>query len=393
MPPPPEITFPVSLGEARVERTAAAFSPDEWRAAFAGEGKDGRYHDVVERTIRGDFAFRYLSVRDRSGALRVLQPMFLTNQDLLVGVPQAIRRGAAMVRRRVPGFLVQKMLMVGCAAGEGHAGLIGDLAESAGALFEGLEIYGRAQGAAMVTLKDFPKAERERLDVPAAAYGYRRIPSFPGTAIEHLERFRDFEDYLDQALSKATRKDLRRKFRTADALEPKLEFWNGADVSQNAAELCALYRQVFERSQFRFEELTEEYFRELGRLLPETARFFVWRLDGRPVAVSLTLVHDGELSDNYLGLDYQIAHDRHLYFVTLRDVFNWAVANGVRTYYSTPLNYDPKQRLRFRLAPLDLYVKYLNRAINPIFRRVLPFLEPTRYDKSLRKFENHADMA
>lgn len=204
--------------------------------------------------------------------------------------------------------------------------------------------------------------------------------------------YRDFEDYLDRTLSKATRKDLRRKFRTADAAQPPLELEVTADVAGCAEEICALYQQVFAKSEFRFEELTADYFRALGAELPDTARFFLWRAGGRLVAMSSTLVHAGRLYDNYLGLDYAQAHERHLYFVTLRDVFNWAVQNGVQTYYSTPLNYDPKLRLRFRLEPLDLYVKSLNRAWNPIFRQILPWLEPTRYDKALRRFENHADM-
>ncbi len=388
-------TFRVPLGETRIERFAAAFTPEEWAAAFEKEAKDGRYHAVVERTIGGPFEYRYLGVRDSTGRLRVLQPVFLTDQDLLAGLPAGAQRLAGKVRKRFPRFLTQKMLMIGCTAGEGHAGLIGDPAESAGALFDALDIFGQQSGAGMVTFKDFPKPERTALDAPAAAHGYRRVPSFPGTVIADLGRFRDFDDYLDRTLSKATRKDLRRKFRRADTAEPPLHLEVVADASAQAKELHALYRQVWEKSEFRFEELTEEYFRALGREMPDVARFFVWRLggpEGRAVAVSSVLVHDGRLHDNYLGLDYTLAHERHLYHVTLRDVFNWAVRHGVREYYSTPLNYDPKQRLRFALAPLDLYVKSLNRIVNPFLRHALPWLEPTRWDKDLRRFENWAEM-
>lgn len=390
----PSLEFSLPAGaRVRVGREAGEFSAAEWAEAFAGEAKDERYHALVPRTVRGDFDCRFLGVRDAAGVLRVLQPVFITHQDLLVGVPEAIRRAAARVRSRFPKFLVQRMLMVGCAAGEGHAGLLGDPASAAPLLFAALDQLGRAERCSLVTLKDFPKPERAALDGPAAAAGYRRIPSFPGTVIRGLGQYRDFEDYLDRTLSKATRKDLRRKFRTADAAQPPLELEVRADVTDCAADVCALYRQVFAKSEFRFEELTEDYFRALGREMPETARHFLWRAGGQLVAVSSTLVHAGRLYDNYLGLDYAQAHERHLYFVTLRDVFNWAVRNGVDTYYSTPLNYDPKQRLRFKLEPLDLYVKSLNRAWNPIFRQILPWLEPTRYDRSLRRFENHAEMA
>ena len=64
----------------------------------------------------------------------------------------------------------------------------------------------------------------------------------------------------------------------------------------------------------------------------------------------------------------------------------------LRTYYSTPLNYDAKLHLRFALEPLDLYVRHVTNWINPFFIRIAPLLEPTRYDKLLPRFENHADL-
>ena len=54
--------------------------------------------------------------------------------------------------------------------------------------------------------------------------------------------------------------------------------------------------------------------------------------------------------------------------------------------------YDPKLHLRFDLAPLDLYVRHVSPWMNPFFRRIAPLLEPTRYDKLLRRFQNYADL-
>ena len=62
----------------------------------------------------------------------------------------------------------------------------------------------------------------------------------------------------------------------------------------------------------------------------------------------------------------------------------WAIANGFKWYRSSALNYDPKFNLKHSLDPLDLYVKHTSKFINPIFRRLLPLLEPTRNDKPYR---------
>jgi hypothetical protein len=38
--------------------------------------------------------------------------------------------------------------------------------------------------------------------------------------------------------------------------------------------------------------------------------------------------------------------------------------------------------------PLDLYVMHTAAFLNPIFRRVVKYLEPTRHDPVLRRFPN-----
>ena len=42
------------------------------------------------------------------------------NQDLVTGMPKAIRRAMDGIRKSFPSTLVMRMLMVGCSAGEGH---------------------------------------------------------------------------------------------------------------------------------------------------------------------------------------------------------------------------------------------------------------------------------
>jgi hypothetical protein len=87
-----------------------------------------------------------------------------------------------------------------------------------------------------------------------------------------------------------------------------------------------------------------------------------------------------------------VALDLHLYFISWRDVFNWAIQNGVRTYYTAPLNYDPKLHLRLELAPLDLYVCHTSPLINPVFRLAMGFLQPVRHHPILRQFPNAHEM-
>jgi predicted N-acyltransferase len=149
-----------------------------------------------------------------------------------------------------------------------------------------------------------------------------------------------------------------------------------------------MYLAVHDRSPMKFETLTKDYFVQLSRDMPERVRYFLWRQHGKIIAFSLALIHDDTLYDECLGMDYNVALELSLYFYTLRDVISWAIANGIKFYCSTPLNYDPKLHLGCELVPLDLYVRHTAPLLNPIFRRAVKLLGPTRHDPVLRKFPN-----
>jgi hypothetical protein len=100
------------------------------------------------------------------------------------------------------------------------------------------------------------------------------------------------------------------------------------------------------------------------------------------------MIHDGQLHDLNIGLDYSLAFKLHLYFLTWRDIVSWALEAGLKTYYTGPLNYHPKLHLRMELAPLDLYVRHLSPLLNPVFGFAMDFLQPARYDASIPKFPN-----
>ena len=380
--------IPIPGGSARAVSLAELRSIPEWEGAFHAQAKDHRFYEIVEETIACGFEHHYLLLQDRDGKVRGVQPVFFVQQNLVEGVP-ALRATVGFVRRKFPRFLTMRVLMVGCAAGDGHLGVCqpGDEDWVAIALYAALEVYAPRGQAALVVFKDFSAPYRATLE-RFAHNGYTRIPSMPMTQL--ALRYWNFEDYFAQ-LSKATRKDLRRKFRKAEKAGP-IQVQVVSDVSPWIDEIYPLYLQVQERSPLKFETLTKDYFRELGRRMPERARFFLWRQAGRIIAFSVCLVHDGTIYDDYLGLDYTVALDLHLYFITFRDILRWALAQGLTRYRSSPLNYEPKLHLDCELAPLDLYVSHTNKWLNRIFPPVLKLLEPTRHDHVLQRFLNAAEL-
>jgi hypothetical protein len=375
-----------SGGRAWIVPTGESIPEELRRAAFATHSKDFRYYEVLELTLSGQFEFRYLVLRDEASGEWAIQPLFFVNQDLLGGLPLSLKSVVNPIRKIWPRFLTLRMLMIGCAAGEGQL----DHASPwlVPALQTAIDVYRRQAGASLILFKDFPSTYRVRMD-QLAEHGYQRAPSMPAATLS-LD-FASFEDYMTSRLSKVFRKNLRRKLRALDDAAPVvMEVLT--DASAYVDEIYALYYQTFKRSDFKFEELNKDYFTLLGQRMPDRVRYFIWRQNGRIIAFNLCVIHDDTIYDLDVGLDYAVALDLHLYFVTWRDVIEWGLRNGIKTYHTGPLNYDPKAHLRLSLAPLDLYARHNSPWINPFFKVAIKYLEPTRHDPVLKNFPNFHEL-
>ena len=386
-----DVRIPTSFGEAIALDHVPEADQSVFVSGFEGYAADHRYYEITRRALDDQFEHRYLILKDKQNRARAVQPFLIVRQDLVMGTPASVRRPIDTIRKRFPGFLKLPMLMVGSSAGEGDIAVdavSGDIDWTIDALREVLPLLAKRLKALMVLFKDFPKSYRAKLDRLLGA-GFTRIPSMPATGL-NLD-FRNFDEYLENKLSHAMRKNLRRKFRKSES-GPPIKPEVVSDITPFVEEILPLYQAVFNRAKQRFEELNRSYFCQLGQRMSDRARFLIWRREGKIVAFASCLVHDGVLKDNYIGLDYSLAFEYHLYFLTWRDTVSWAVQNGCHTYHSAPLNYDPKFHFRMHLEPLDLYVRATHPLLNACFRPLLPVLEPTRYDKPIQKFENAAEL-
>ena len=383
---PGALHLKTSRGEAWVVDSVEKIPAEIRRGAFTTRSKDLRYYEVLERSLGQQFEHRYFILHEESSNAWAIQPFFFVKQDLLAGLPRRLRSLFSGIRKIFPRFLTMRIMMIGCSAGEGE--LDHDAEWLPSALVEAIASFRPHAKASMVLLKDFPSTYRASLSAFSAA-GFQRAPSMPAATLA-LD-FTSFEDFLKTRVSYSYRKNLRRKFRALDDAPP-IAMEVVADVTPHLAEIHALYLQTYSRSDFQFEQLTPEYFRMAGEKLGDRVRYFVWRQQGRIIAFSLCLVHGRTLYDLAVGMDYGIALDLHLYFVTWRDVIGWSLKNGIRTYHTGPLNYDPKSHLKMILAPQDLYARHHSRILNPLFKVAFKYLEPTRHDPVLKRFPNASEL-
>jgi predicted N-acyltransferase len=382
-------TIQFANGVAKIVWLRELKNCDAWKRALRNKCKDHRYYEIVEETLACGFEHHYLLLENRAGDVAAIQPVFFVQQNLVEGVPGKIRSVVDGIRKVFPRFLTMRVLMVGCGAGTGDLGACSEISEPwvADALQTALRTYAKRNKASLVVFKDFPAKYRSALET-LLSNGYARLPSMPMTRLALA--YANWDEYFG-TLSKATRKDLRRKFRKTERA-PKINMEVVKDITPFIDEIYPLYLAVHERSPLKFETLTKDYFREVARRMPEQARFFIWRQNDKIVAFSFCLICGDAIYDECIGLDYTVALDLHLYFYTLRDIISWALQHGLKYYYSNPLNYEPKLHLDCELVPLDLYVMHTNLLLNPIFRRVIKYLGPTRHDSVLHRFPNAREL-
>ena len=376
-------------GDAYIAPLEAVRELSLWKTRlWSRERHDHRHFEIVDATIRQGFEYRYLILEDTTGAVRAIQPFFLCTQNILEGMQGDFRKFRDRLNRLMPDLLSFRTLMVGSAVGEGVlAAAPGDRRWAAGALARVLPLAAHRLGVGLVVLKEFPSDHREELDV-LLHHGFVRIPSLPYVTLD-LD-FATFDDHL-ASLSQKARYDFKRKARAA-AKFPPLLMEATADISTRIDELYPLYLQVHERADLRFERLSPEYFRRLGREMRDRARFLIWSQNGRAVGFQSCILHDGVLWIDAIGMDYSVALDLHLYFIMKRDALEWASLHGARRYCGGPNNYDPKLRLGCRLKPMDLYATHVNPLMNEALRRVARWLSPARHEPLLQRFPNAADL-
>jgi len=361
-----------------------------WTSTFADQRKDYRYYEILDDTLRGHFEYRYFAIVDDNGHVRAIQPFFLVDQDILEGLGPERIHWISFVRRFYPRFLKLRALMVGCSAGEAHLAATETLPVDivAETLSNGIARQARSLNAQLIVLKEFPSRYRKVLHCFEQC-GFARAPSMPMTMLDIA--YDSFDAYMKKALKSSSRRKLRKKLEaTAGVSDIRMSVTD--DAASFVDEIYPLYLQVFERSKMQFEKLTKDFFRQLGQRMNDKVRFFAWRRGNMLVAFSLCMVQGDSLYAEYVGFDYTVALDLHLYHYIVRDMISWGIGKGYKWFRSSGLNYDPKLHMRHRLDPVDLYVRHTSVLANAIFRLALPWIVPVRYDATLKLFPDYKDL-
>jgi predicted N-acyltransferase/multidrug transporter EmrE-like cation transporter len=351
----------------------------QWDALFS-PAPDGYYFfKTIEETLKDQFQPYYLTLY-KNGEIACIAPCFTMNYSLATTVDGPFKKVLDRLGSTVTKFLTLRVLICGCPTAEGRIGIKDQLDREIVELLAGrMFTLAKEKKAGLVAFKEF-SPQYDPLFSLLRKSGFHKMSSYPAAMLEI--NFNNFEDYLS-SLSKVTRKNLRKKFRQAGELA-KVEMETVNSLNENLDEVYTLYLNTLNKSGVQFEILTKDFFKKISQNMPGETRYFLWRINGKLAAFDLCLVSGGTLIDEYIGMDYTLAYQYHLYYVTFRDVFNWCLQNNVKTIQGGSLNYDPKKRLDFVFVPQSIFLKHKNSFLNFFFGILCKILQPDNFDPVLK---------
>jgi len=356
-----------------------AVEPSQWNRLFPGELEDWSYLRAIERAQLPGFRFVYFVIR---GGARLLAaaPAFLTDYRLDTTVSGALKRVTEATAKLLPRLLRIPMLALGspvterCLVGFDAEASASQRARWLSALLTQMETHAAREHAQMLAIKDVSGSSLWRRLLPR--HGFRPMPGLPG-AILALP-CADLDGYL-ATLGPATRKDLRRRWRSASGLQ--IEWRDSLDGIRD--EVLRLYHATLAHAEFHFEELNAAYFENVLHEMPGRAFCVTYAEGGNLLAFNLVLQDSTRLLDKFFGADPQARSRYNLYRVSWLENVRHCIAQRIPVYESGQGLPKEKLRLGSTLCANALWYRHRNRFMDGVFARV---------DK-LARFEESAQCA
>ncbi|HEY0320671.1 MAG TPA: peptidogalycan biosysnthesis protein [Pyrinomonadaceae bacterium] len=325
---------------------------------------------AMERSLWGELLVRYITVEsDDDDKLLAFTPVYVgSNLNFNALLPKVIQTGYNALVGSLGLAMATRVAVVGCLISDrGWIPMHPELIDRKGALrllLAEIDRVAKKHKAQLGMLKDihrdFPAEERALMREAGFAEGF----SLPTIRINTA--YESFEDYLTKHLSKNGRKHARKQFRKAEGL---FTLRVVEDFEDLIPRVFPLYRAVFLKAKYQFEELPPRFFVECARSKsPKTELVVCERNDGRIVGSLLIFYNDYEQQNKRIGIDYEMDESGLIYNLLNYTGLQRAIARKLKTLWLGQSSYLPKTRLGGELEDQYLLIK----AYDPTLKPTLP---------------------
>lgn len=171
-------------------------------------------------------------------------------------------------------------------------------------------------------------------------------------------RWSSFEDYLGDM-----RSAYRRRYNQALNKSAALKAYFLSDNQDFSQELYRLYEGVFERSPYKLEKLSLNFFRS------PRFKILVLELDKRPCGFIQLLANGPELIFEFVGFDYEKNHQYDLYIRLLLEIVRYGLEQGFKTIDFGQTADEAKLKLGARYEKLYAFAHHHNPVINFVLQK------------------------
>lgn len=364
-----------TMNEMSVRHHESIMEIDEadWNRLFDGASEDFGYFRGIEKAGSAHFTFSAVAAY-KGGRLIAAAPVFRLDYRLDMTLPDRLKTVGDWLARHAPRLVKVPVLGLGspmteeCPVGLDRSLDKQGRKHAVAALVSALEHKAKSERIKILALKDVTDHDAQWADAPLSVEGFVRMASLPIATL--ALPFNSFEDYL-RSLPSKMRTDIRKKLKAAADLD--IEFRDNIDDVYD--EILALYRATRanrKASYEAFDEVPEQYFREVMARSGGKARVLLCRLGGRLVSFNFFMVEKDKVIGKFVGLDYEVARARNLYFVNWMTIVQFAINNAIPNLQTGQTTYTVKVRLGCKLKRSWIYFKYTGRVLGPIVRRLAP---------------------
>jgi hypothetical protein len=292
----------------------------------------------------------------------LLLPLFETRFDLSTFVEGWIKKSLKVAGRLIPSLFQPRILGVGLLVGESSE--IGmDPQIDAGTL----------ESAFKMAFDALQKLAAELKSDIVALYNFSHYGGLPAEVLNTFHRakcqscarmpidFKNLEEFLGR-LSRAARKDLRRKMRVA----PEVRVIRTRNISPFLDRIYHLYRATVERSPMAFGAHNRLFFEKICERVPG-AEYTLYFVREELAAFNLLVVNQEAMVDKNFCMDYVLGRKYNLYVLSWLENIRTCVERGIPFYDAGQGVEKTKAHLGAALIPMYLLFKHRQ----PVIHRFL----------------------
>jgi uncharacterized protein len=354
-----------------MHETLTAIDRAAWDACFENPLEGYDYLLAVEQSALADFEWRYATIT-RAGQLVAAAPVFLCDYRLETTLERGRLTGLIeKTRTAFPRFLSLKLACMGSPCTECTSiGIHHDIPnpwreDLLARLLDSTTAWAQRSGFGLFALKDVPLPLDPALSKAIDGAGLVAMDSLP-TAWLHID-FPDIDTYIAR-LSAGTRKDIRRKMRVTQQVTVEMV----TELGDLLPRFMELYQDTRNRSNWKFEDLTPDYFTRVLENMRGNAFCNVYRVGDEVLAFNLLLRDGNRLVDKFFCMDAEQGRAYNLYYLSWLENIRFCLAHRLTRYQSGQASYQIKLRLGSSLTDNAMFFKHRNRFLHAMLRLVSP---------------------